>query len=141
MLHQNILKYAQKLDENDPLSHLRNEFYIPKDLQGNNLLYFMGNSLGLQPKSTQTYIQKELNNWEKYGVEGHHKSENPWISYHELLTDKMANIIGSKPIETVIMNTLTTNLHLLMVSFYKPSKTKYKILIESDAFPSDRYAV
>jgi len=102
---------------------------------------FTGNSLGLQPKITSKYIDQELDDWANFGVEGHFEAKNPWLSYHELLTDKMAKIVGAKPIEVVVMNTLTTNLHLLMVSFYQPSKTKYKIIIESDAFPSDRYAV
>ncbi|MDB4228483.1 kynureninase, partial [Flavobacteriaceae bacterium] len=104
-------------------------------------LYFTGNSLGLQPKITKKYIKQELDDWAKFGVEGHFEAKNPWISYHEFLTDTMAKIVGAKPIEVVVMNTLTTNLHLLMVSFYQPTKTKYKIVIESDAFPSDRYAV
>jgi kynureninase len=104
-------------------------------------LYFTGNSLGLQPKDTKKYIQQELDDWAKLGVEGHFEAKNPWMPYHEFLTETMSEIVGAKPIEVVIMNTLTTNLHLLMVSFYQPSKLKHKILIESDAFPSDRYAV
>jgi len=97
--------------------------------------------LGLQPKSTKDYINQELEDWANLGVEGHFEAKNPWIRYHEFLTDSMAEIVGAKPIEVVISNTLTTNIHLLMVSFYQPTKTKYKIVIESDAFPSDRYAV
>ena len=97
--------------------------------------------MGLQPKITSKYIRQELDDWANFGVEGHFEAKNPWLSYHELLTDNMAKIVGAKPIEVVVMNTLTTNLHLLMVSFYQPTKTKYKIIIESDAFPSDRYAV
>jgi kynureninase len=100
-----------------------------------------GNSLGLQPKQTKEYINQELNDWAKFGVEGHLEAKNPWMPYHEFLTNTMAKIVGAKPIEVVTMNTLTTNLHLLMVSFYKPTKKKYKIVIESDAFPSDKYAV
>ncbi len=141
MNYQNSLQYAQQLDSEDPLSHLRQEFHIPKDQEGNEWLYFTGNSLGLQPKATQGYIQQELDDWANYGVEGHFEAKNPWMPYHEFLTENMANIVGAKPIEVVVMNTLTTNLHLLMVSFYQPTKTKYKIVIESDAFPSDRYAV
>ncbi|MCL4119215.1 UNVERIFIED_CONTAM: hypothetical protein GTU68_021257, partial [Idotea baltica] len=128
-------------DANDPLAHYRNQFHIPKDKDGNDWLYFTGNSLGLQPKNTQKYIQQELDDWANFGVEGHFEAKNPWMPYHEFLTDSMAKIVGAKPIEVVIMNTLTTNLHLLMVSFYRPTKSKYKIVIESDAFPSDRYAV
>ncbi len=141
MNYQNSLDYAKQLDQEDSLSYLRKEFHIPKDKQGNEWLYFMGNSLGLQPKNTQKYIQQELDDWANFGVEGHFEAQNPWLSYHEFLTDNMAKIVGAKPIEVVVMNTLTTNLHLLMASFYQPTKEKYKIVIESDAFPSDRYAV
>ena len=135
------LDYAKEQDATDPLADYRDKFHIPKDENGNEWLYFTGNSLGLQPKSTQQYIQQELDDWANFGVEGHFEAKNPWMSYHEFLTESMAKIVGAKPIEVVIMNTLTTNLHLLMVSFYQPTKTKYKIVIESDAFPSDRYAV
>ena len=135
------IAFAEKLDAEDPLKEYRNQFHIPKDENGNNWLYFTGNSLGLQPKITQQYIQQELDDWANLGVEGHFDAKNPWMPYHEFLTNSMAKIVGAKPIEVVIMNTLTTNLHLLMVSFYRPTKTRHKILIESDAFPSDRYAV
>jgi len=135
------LDYAKTQDQKDTLAHYRNQFHIPKDKDGNDWLYFTGNSLGLQPKSTQKYIQQELNDWANLAVEGHFEAKNPWMPYHEFLTESMAKIVGAKPIEVVVMNTLTTNLHLLMVSFYQPTKTKYKIVIESDAFPSDRYAV
>lgn len=141
MAFQNSLDYAKQLDREDPLSSLRKEFHIPRDKYGKEWLYFTGNSLGLQPKITKKYISQELEDWANFGVEGHFEAKNPWLSYHELLTDTMAKIVGAKPIEVVVMNTLTTNLHLLMVSFYQPTKTKYKIIIESDAFPSDRYAV
>ena len=135
------LEYAKQQDQQDDLKHFRNKFHIPKDNNGNDWFYFTGNSLGLQPKSTKNYINQELEDWANLGVEGHFEAQNPWVKYHEFLTDSMAKIVGAKPIEVVIMNTLTTNLHLLMVSFYQPTKTKYKIVIESDAFPSDRYAV
>ncbi len=141
MNYQNNLAYAQQLDKEDKLSYLREQFHIPKDKNGKDWLYFTGNSLGLQPKTTQQYIQQELDDWAKLGVEGHFEAKNPWLSYHEFLSENMAKIVGAKSLEVVVMNTLTTNLHLLMVSFYKPTKTKYKIVIESDAFPSDRYAV
>lgn len=135
------LDYAKQQDQEDVLAKYRNEFCIPKDAQGNDWLYFTGNSLGLQPKSTKQYINQELKDWANLGVEGHFEAKNPWMPYHEFLTKQMAEIVGAKPIEVVVMNTLTTNLHLLMVSFYQPTKKKYKIVIESDAFPSDRYAV
>ncbi len=134
-------EFAIKQDKEDELSFLREQFHIPKDKEGKDWLYFTGNSLGLQPKKTNKYIQQELDDWAKYGVEGHFKGETPWLPYHEFLTEKMAKIVGAKPLEVVVMNTLTTNLHLLMVSFYRPTAKKYKIVIESDAFPSDRYAV
>ena len=141
MTYQNSLDFAKQLDQEDPISYLRNEFHIPRDKDGKEWLYFTGNSLGLQPKITSKYIEQELDDWANFGVEGHFEAKNPWLSYHELLTDTMAKVVGAKPVEVVVMNTLTTNLHLLMVSFYQPSKTKYKIIIEGDAFPSDRYAV
>ncbi len=141
MNYQNSLDFAKQLDQEDPISYLRNEFHIPRDKEGKEWLYFTGNSLGLQPKITSKYIEQELDDWANFGVEGHFEAKNPWLSYHELLTDTMAKVVGAKPVEVVVMNTLTTNIHLLMVSFYQPSKTKYKIIIESDAFPSDRYAV
>ena len=135
------LHYAKELDQKDKIAHYRDQFHIPKDPNGKDWIYMCGNSLGLQPKITQQYIQQELKDWANFGVEGHFEAKNPWMPYHEFLTDAMAKVVGAKPIEVVTMNTLTTNLHLLMVSFYQPSKTKYKIVIESDAFPSDRYAV
>ncbi|MDO6813541.1 MULTISPECIES: kynureninase [Tenacibaculum] len=140
-MYKATLDYAQQQDKEDKLAHLRNQFHIPKDKEGNEWLYFTGNSLGLQPKNTQKYIQQELDDWANYGVEGHFEGNTPWLPYHEFLTESMAKIVGAKPLEVVVMNTLTTNLHLLMVSFYQPTKKKYKIVIESDAFPSDRYAV
>ena len=135
------LEFAQQLDQNDPLHKYRNAFHIPKDKHGKDWLYFTGNSLGLQPKSTKTAIEQELNDWANLGVEGHFQAKNPWMPYHQFLTESMAKIVGAKPIEVVIMNTLTANLHFLMVSFYSPTPKRHKILIESDAFPSDRYAV
>lgn len=135
------LSFAKEQDQQDPLSRFREKFHIPKDANGNDIVYLCGNSLGLQPKNTQKYIQQELDDWAKLGVEGHTEAKHPWMPYHEFLTNSMAKIVGAKPSEVVMMITLTTNLHLLMVSFYRPTKTKYKILIESDAFPSDKYAV
>jgi len=135
------IEYAKDQDLRDPLAHYRNKFHIPINSEGDEWLYFTGNSLGLQPKETKNHIKQELDDWANLGVEGHFEAKNPWMPYHEFLTETMARIVGAKPIEVVIMNTLTTNLHLLMVSFYQPTKLKHKILIESDAFPSDRYAV
>ncbi|NCT17381.1 MAG: kynureninase [Flavobacteriaceae bacterium CG02_land_8_20_14_3_00_34_13] len=135
------LAYALEQDKQDLLRRFRKKFHIPKDVNGKELVYLCGNSLGLQPKKTQSYIQEELNEWANLGVEGHTEAKHPWMPYHELLSKSMAKIVGAKPSEVVVMNTLTTNLHLAMVSFYQPTTTKYKIVIESDAFPSDKYAV
>ena len=135
------LECAQQLDQSDELSAYRNLFHIPKDKYGNELIYMTGNSLGLQPKATKGYINQELEDWANLGVEGHTEAKNPWLGYHEFLTESMSKLVGAKPIEVVVMNTLTTNLHLMMVSFYQPIKTRYKIVIEADAFPSDKYAV
>lgn len=141
MTYQNTLAFAQQCDREDPLAHFRSKFLLPKDDKGNPQIYLCGNSLGLQPVTTKQYIENELTDWAKHGVEGHTDAEHPWLPYHEYLTNSMAKIVGAKPSEVVMMNTLTTNLHLMMVSFYQPTKTKYKIVIESDAFPSDKYAM
>lgn len=135
------LDFAKQLDNEDPLADYRQQFHIPKDKNGKDLIYFCGNSLGLQPKITKTYIDQELQDWANLGVEGHTEGKNPWLHYHEFLTDTMANIVGAKPLEVVVMNSLTANLHFMMVSFYQPTPKRYKILIEADAFPSDKYAV
>ena len=135
------LDYAIEQDKNDPLNTYRDKFHIPKDKFGNDLIYLCGNSLGLQPKSTKAYIDQELKDWAELGVEGHIEAKNPWLPYHEFLTESMAKVVGAKPIEVVTMNTLTANLHFMMVSFYQPTNKRYKIVIESDAFPSDKYAV
>ncbi len=134
-------QFAKKMDNTDPLANYRNQFHIPIQKNGEEHIYLCGNSLGLQPKTTRSYIEQELLDWEKFGVEGHFHARTPWMPYHEFLTQAMANVVGAKPIEVVVMNTLTVNLHLMMVSFYRPTSERFKILIESDAFPSDRYAV
>lgn len=134
-------QYAKQQDAADALAPFLNQFHIPKDNEGHKLIYFTGNSLGLQPKITKDYINQELEDWATLGVEGHTEGKHPWLHYHEFLTQTMADIVGAKPIEVVVMNSLTVNLHLMMVSFYKPTSKRYKILIEADAFPSDKYAV
>ncbi len=139
--YKNTLAFAKSLDTQDPLSHYRERFYLPEDSDGNPLIYMCGNSLGCQPKSVAHYLEQELNDWANLGVEGHFEAEHPWMPYHEFLSKQMAEIVGALPSEVVIMNTLTTNLHLMMVSFYTPTPERHKIIIESDAFPSDRYAV
>ncbi|MDO9000869.1 MAG: kynureninase [Bacteroidota bacterium] len=140
MIFENNNAFAQKLDKEDKLKLYREKFFIPQH-NGTDTVYFTGNSLGLQPKTTQSYLQQELNDWATFGVEGHFLAKNPWLSYHELLTNKMAKLVGALPIETVMMNQLTVNLHLLMVSFYRPTKNRFKILCEAKAFPSDQYAL
>ncbi|SHI34865.1 Kynureninase [Mesonia phycicola] len=139
--HKNTLEFAREQDQNDPLKIYRNQFHIPKDKNGEEQVYLCGNSLGLQPKLVKDYIQQELEDWSNLGVEGHTEAKNPWMPYHEFLTEKMAKIVGAKPSEVVMMNTLSVNLHLMMVSFYQPTSERFKIIIESDAFPSDKYAV
>lgn len=135
------LDFAKQQDALDDLSGYRQQFHIPKDKDGNELIYLCGNSLGLQPKTTKDYINQELEDWANLGVEGHTEAKNPWLPYHEFLAESTAKLVGAKPIEVVTMNSLTANLHFMMASFYKPTKERYKIVIESDAFPSDKYAV
>lgn len=133
--------FAEELDARDPLAHFRERFHIPRQPNGHDHLYFCGNSLGLQPKSVRAFVEQELADWEKLGVEGHLHARNPWLPYHEFLTASMAGVVGGHLDEVVVMNSLTVNLHLLMVSFYRPTAQRFKIMIEADAFPSDRYAV
>ncbi len=137
---ENTLEFAQEQDKNDSLSKFRDHFYFP-NFHNKQIRYFTGNSLGLQPKNTASYIQTELDTWAKYGVEGHFMGQNPWLSYHELLSEKSAKIVGALPSEVVITHSLTTNLHLLMVSFYRPEGKRTKILCEEKAFPSDQYVI
>lgn len=132
--------FAEILDSKDPLSAYRQLFHFPKH-KGKKVAYFCGNSLGLMPKSASKFVEQELKDWQKYGVEGHFKAKRPWFGYHHQLTQMTANLVGAKKEEVVVMNNLTTNLHLLMVSFYRPTKTRYKILMEAGAFPSDQYAM
>ena len=134
------LNCARKLDKNDELSSYRDHFFIP-NFSGKESLYFTGNSLGLQPKNVQSYIQDELNDWAKWGVEGHENSKNPWLNYHEIFNDKINSLVGAKNKEVVVTHSLTTNLHLLLISFYRPTKNRFKILCEKKAFPSDQYAL
>ncbi|MFI5204743.1 MAG: kynureninase, partial [Flavobacteriales bacterium] len=132
--------FAQQLDQEDSLRAFRQKFYIPVQ-NGKPVVYFTGNSLGLQPKTTRAYVEQELKDWETFGVEGHFKAKHPWFAYHEFLTDKVARLVGAKPGEVVMMNQLTLNLHLLMIAFYRPDSKRYKIIFENGPFPSDRYAL
>jgi kynureninase len=141
-MHRNdTLEYAQQLDHNDDLLGYRDRFFIPKDKEGHDVIYMCGNSLGLMPKSSKSYINEVLSDWQNLAVEGHFFAKDPWISYHDHLAGPMSKIVGSKPGEIVIMNTLTVNIHLLMVSFYKPDQKRNKILFDFNPFPSDRYAI
>ncbi len=137
---RHTLSYAREMDQKDPLRAYRDKFWIPKH-QGKDTIYLCGNSLGLQPKETKNAILNELEHWKEYGVEGHFKGKMPWMYYHQFLLEQSANIVGAKKEEVVVMNTLTTNLHLMMVSFYRPNKERYKIIMEGGAFPSDQYAM
>ena len=136
----NSLDFAKELDLKDSLKGFREQFYIPV-INGKECIYFTGNSLGLQPKTTQEYILNELEDWANFGVEGHFHATNPWLSYHEIFPQQLSKIIGSKTKEVVVMNQLTVNLHLLMTTFYRPTKDRYKIICEAKAFPSDQYAL
>ncbi len=140
MQFENTLAFAKQMDEEDPLKGFRDKFYIPH-LNGKESIYFTGNSLGLQSKNTQDYVLNELEDWANYGVEGHFHARNPWVTYHELFPQLLTKIIGAKETELVVMNQLTVNLHLLMTSFYRPAKERYKIICEAKAFPSDQYAL
>jgi kynureninase len=139
MIYQNTLAFAKSLDANDPLKDYRNKFFIPQH-EGTDCIYFTGNSLGLQARTTAKYVQQELDDWASLGVEGHFQAKNPWMPYHEIFPRQLSKIVGCKENETVVMNQLTVNLHLLMVSFYRPTKERYKIICEAKAFPSDQYA-
>ena len=140
MKYQNNLDFAKQLDAKDPLGHFRDKFFIPQH-KGKDSVYFTGNSLGLQPKTTATYVQQELDDWARLGVEGHFAAKNPWVSYHELFPGQLGSIVGCLPVEVVAMNQLTVNLHLLMVTFYRPTAQRFKIICEAKAFPSDQYAL
>ena len=137
---QNNIEHARSLDVQDPLATFRQQFFIPQH-DGADSVYFTGNSLGLQPKKAKEIIEIELNDWAKYGVEGHFLAKHPWYSYHEMFAEPLANIVGAKAHEVVAMNGLTVNMHLLMVSFYRPTKQRFKIICEEKAFPSDQYAL
>lgn len=138
MKFQNTREFAQQLDAQDELKHYRNEFIFPQH-EGKDVIYFTGNSLGLQPKSAKKYVDDVMNDWANLAVEGHFYAEKPWWDYQERFAEPLSKIVGAKPSEITVMNTLTVNLHLLMVSFYRPTKTRYKIICEEKAFPSDQY--
>jgi kynureninase len=134
-------KFALEADAADPLRQFRGRFHIPPGPDGQPVIYFVGNSLGLMPKSTRAVVEQELEDWARLGVDGHLEGRTPWYSYHETVREPLARIVGAKPLEVVAMNSLTVNLHLLMATFYRPTSERYKIVMEEPAFPSDTYAV
>ena len=140
MHYENTLAFAQNQDAQDPLCAYRNEFLLPRH-NDNPVLYFCGNSLGLQPKTVRPAILAELDQWAEHGVEGHFRGDLPWMHYHKFLTQQTARLVGALPHEVVVMNTLTVNLHLMLVSFYRPTQQRFKIVMEAGAFPSDQYAM
>jgi kynureninase len=133
--------FAVALDRGDPLGRFRDEFHIPRSENGEEEIYFVGNSLGLLPRRTPKYVDEELEKWRRLAVKAHFSGENPWMPYHELLAEPMARLVGASSTEVVTMNSLTVNLHLMMTSFYRPSRGRHRILLEEQAFPSDDYAV
>jgi kynureninase len=138
MIFENTKKFARELDSQDKLHKYRDEFIFPK-VNDKKVIYFTGNSLGLQPKRTKAYVDEVMDDWANLAVEGHFYADKPWWDYHERFAKPLGKIVGALPSEVTVMNTLTVNLHLLMVSFYRPTKTRYKIICEEKAFPSDQY--
>jgi len=133
--------FVLQLDAEDPLRQFREKFYLPLGKDGKPVIYFAGNSLGLMPKSARQIVDEELDNWARLGVDAHHATGTPWYSYHEALREPTARLIGAKPLEVICMNSLTVNLHFMMATFYRPTKSRFKILMEDPAFPSDTYAI
>ena len=133
--------FAKQLDRNDPLRSFRDKFHLPLASDGQPAIYFAGNSLGLMPKAARAIVEQELDNWANLGVDAHHATGTPWYSYHETLREPMARLVGARPNEVICMNSLTVNLHLMMATFYRPTKSRFKILVEDPAFPSDTYAI
>src|ERR1700732_3358852 len=134
-------EFALKLDAEDSLHQFREKFHVPLGKDGKPLIYFAGNSLGLMPKGARQIVEQELDDWAKLGVDAHLEAATPWYTYHESLRDPTARLVGAKPIEVICMNSLTVNLHLMMATFYRPTKSRFKILMEEPAFPSDTYAI
>src|SRR6184192_1046469 len=133
--------FARQLDAEDPLRGFREKFSLPLGNNAKPVIYFAGNSLGLMPKSARQIVEEELDNWAKLGVDAHHATRTPWYSYQEALREPMARLVSSKPVEVICMNSLTVNLHLMMATFYQPTKSRFKLLMEEPAFPSDTYAI
>lgn len=140
MTYENTLDFARRQDAEDPLRQFREQFLFPQH-NGSDVRYFCGNSLGLQPVGVRASLEQELHDWEQLGVEGHFRGQRPWLSYHKMFAEPLARLTGARPHEVVAMNSLTVNLHLMMVSFYRPTKQRFKIICEAGAFPSDQYAL
>lgn len=138
MIFERSLRFARQLDRSDPLRSFRNQFHLPK-VKGKTAIYFTGNSLGLQPKRVKEFLDEELKDWASLGVEGHFHAKRPWLYYHKFAKKALANLVGAKSVEVVAMNQLTVNLHLLMISFYRPTAQRFKIIAEKGAFSSDQY--
>src|SRR5437764_8820703 len=134
-------QFALQLDSEDPLRHFRQRFHLPLGQDHKPFIYFAGNSLGLMPKAARAIVEEELDNWAKLGVDAHHAAGTPWYTYQEALREPTSRLVGAKPLEVICMNSLTVNLHLMMATFYRPTKSRFKILMEEPAFPSDTYAI
>src|SRR6266513_2386773 len=133
--------FALQLDAEDPLRQFREQFHLPLGKDARPVIYFAGNSLGLMPKPSRQIVEEELENWAKLGVDAHHAAGTPWYTYHESLREPVARLVGAKAVEVICMNSLTVNLHLMMATFYRPTKSRFKVLMEEPAFPSDTYAI
>src|SRR2546423_9636995 len=134
-------QFALQLDSEDPLRHFRQKFHLPLGKDDRPLIYFAGNSLGLMPKAARAIVEEELDNWAQLGVDAHHATGTPWYTYHQALREPTARLLGAKPLEVICMNSLTVNIHLMMATFYRPTASRFKILMEDPAFPSDTYAI
>src|SRR3981189_899483 len=134
-------EFARRLDAEDPLRSFRDKFHLPLGKDGSSLIYFAGNSLGLMPKAARQIVEQELDDWAKLAVDAHLEAKTPWYSYHETLREPTARLVGAQPNEVICMNSLTVTLHLMMGTVYRPTKLRFKILMEDPAFPSDTYAV
>src|SRR5215471_9981941 len=134
-------RFACQMDAEDSLRTFRDKFHLPLGREGKPVIYFAGNSLGLMPKSARQIVEEELDNWARLGVDAHHATGTPWYTYHETLRQPIAPLVGARPVEVICMNSLTVNLHLMMATFYQPTKSRFKVLMEEPAFPSDTYAI
>src|ERR1051325_10051135 len=133
--------FARQLDREDSLRDFRGQFVVPLGTDGKPVIYFAGNSLGLMPKAAKQIVNDELDYWARFGVDAHHAAETPWYSYHEAVREQTAHLVGANPVEVICMNSLTVNIHLMMATFYRPTKSRFKILMDDPAFPSDTYAI